>query len=611
MKKLLFFILLLASSVRSGEIASPYLNLDSAQSIDAYYGFDPLETTTPENNATTGVGGGTFDVNAFLGADRYYNNSTSITGQNTIAYNLEAGHIWNGHESLQHVDTFANSIDTWGGGTTAPLFDRHATWVGMLIGGRQTASNPDIRQSGIAPGTDLRSAAIATNWNGTAYSGNFDISSDSYITAYTSAFGTADVVNSSYGYTDPGGSSWFTHFTDAMSYQNPGTLHVVSAGNSGPAANTVGAPGSGYNTMAVAALGDANNYNTVASFSSRAPQDFAYYTSEGIVTVSGVRAAVDIAAPGQSLTSAFYGGQTGGNNETLTGSTDQGSDPTAYSSGIQGTSFSSPIVAGGAALVASAAKTLPSLTANSEASQNLVIKSVLMTGADKTDGWDNGQQTVTEGSETFVKTTQSLDWETGAGRMNLDRTFEIQVEGQQGVAGMGEGSLGTVVAKGWDYGQAQLGTSNEYVIGDPLQRDTNFTTTLAWMRWREWESETGDLYEIGQADMDLSVWKLDETNAFAELIASSESDYNNEEHLSFTIPGTARYGIRIDYDDNTFDNTTATLVGTEGNEQEYAISWFGTAVPEPGIALLMIFLLANLVVMRRISSHLKANSRNA
>jgi glycosyltransferase involved in cell wall biosynthesis len=99
----------------------------------------------------------------------------------------------------------------------------------------------------------------------------------------------------------------------------------------------------------VAALGTANAFDGVASFSSRGPQTFGYYTNGGYVTVAGVRAAVDLAAPGESLTSAFYGGQTGGNNTSLAGSVNAGTSSAAYSQGLDGTSFAAPIVAGGAA----------------------------------------------------------------------------------------------------------------------------------------------------------------------------------------------------------------------------------------------------------------------
>jgi hypothetical protein len=571
--------------------ASPTLPLggaaaavDGGATVVGTYGIESFGVIDPASQATTSVSGGTFDLNTFLGAGRYYSHTTPITGQNTIATNLEAGHFWNGHETLQHVATnttnFLNSSDSFGGAAIAPKYDRHATWAAMLIGGRATGqATPELWQQGLAPGTDLRSGAVATAWSGTAYALSFDISGASYVTPYTAAFGVADVVNSSYGYTDPGGTNVFTIFTDAMSFQNSSTLHVVSAGNS-TNANTVGAPGSGYNTLTVAALGNPNAFDAVAGFSSRGPQDFGYVTASGTVTVPGVRAPVDLAAPGVSIVSAFYGGQNGGNNATLPESVDAGSDPTAYSS-INGTSFASPIVAGGATLVASGAKTLAPLVSNSNASQSMVVKSLLLTGADKMTGWNNGQQSVTVGGTTFLQTTQSLDWALGAGRMNLDKTFDIQLNGQIDVSGT-TGLLGPVSLRGWDFGSAVLGTTNDYVIADVLSAGSTLTTTLSWMRVRGYDGAFVD--EYAQADLDLSVWALDGNNAFTTLIASSASDYNTVEHLSFTVPAWGRYGLRIAYDSNTFDNTGGQW-GSASFPQDYGLAW--TAVPEPATVFLL------------------------
>lgn len=549
------------------------------------YGLEPVETTPPSSLATTTVGSGTFDINAFLGATRYYGHSTPITGQNTIATNLEAGHVWNGHEALTHVTTFTQSAGAWGGGSVAPLYDRHATWAGLFIGGRQTIVNPSIKQQGIAPGTDLRSAAIATEWFAPAYALSFDLSANTLLTAYNASFGSADVINSSFGDSgDPTGTGALAWLADAYSFGatvgSSRTIYVVSAGNDGPATNTVGSPGSAYNTLTVAALGSANAFNTVASFSSRGPQDFGYFTSGTYVTVPGVRAAVDIAAPGQSLTSAFYGGQNGGNNATLAGSVNQGSSPTAYSDSIAGTSFAAPIVAGGAALVASAAKTLAPLASNPNASQSMVVKSLLLTGADKTSGWSNGQANVTVGGTTFIQTTQSLDWAAGAGRMNLDKTFDIQVNGQTDVSGT-TGLLGTVDRRGWDYGSALLGTNNDYVIGTELTGNSTLTATLSWMRARDFDGVS--LYEDAQANLGLSVWALDGSNTFTTLVARSASQYNTVEHLSFLLPTTGRYGLRVEYGSNTFDNTGQW--GSALFPQTYGLAW--SAVPEPATVVLL------------------------
>jgi hypothetical protein len=536
---------------------------------------------------TTGGSGGTFDVGAFLGADTYRQHSTPITGQNTVTTNVEGGHIWNGHEALGHVTTFTQSADTFGAGAVAPLYDRHATWAGMLIGGRQTPLAPDLRQQGIAPGTDLRSGALSTGWSGNAYALSFGMSWNSFLTAYDSAFATSDVINSSFGFGDPSGSSAPTAILDAMSVASPRTTFVVSAGNSGPATNTVGGPASGYNNIAVAAL-TGSTYDTVASFSSRGPQDFGYYNSVGQVLVTGVRAAVDLAAPGTDLTSAFYGGQSGGNNATLVGSLDEGSDADAYTSSINGTSFSAPLVAGGAALLTSAAKTLPSLSSDPDAAHSLVVKSILLTTADKTQGWDNGLAWNEEAG--FHQSTQSLDWNVGAGRMNLERSFGVQVLGQTNV-NLAAGGSALVQNSGWDFGQANLFSSTvDYVLSGELSAGSSLTASLTWQRMVDWGivDTSLNVQDIAQADMNLSLWKLDELNQFSQKIAESGSLYNTVEHLYLSVEETGRYGLRVAYVGNTFDNTVGAVWGSADLPQEFALSWDTlTIIPEPAMWILL------------------------
>ena len=304
------------------------------------------------------------DVNTIIGANRFY--SAGIFGQGSITANVEAGHIWNGHETLGHVSVFQNDPATMDsdGNPATPEYDRHATWVGMMIGGRPGGAIQGGWQTGIAPLTDLRSGAVATVWGGSAYSLGFNFTPNTFTQPYNAYFGQADVINSSWGFTDPSGSNSYTIAMDGMANMNSSTTFVVSAGNSGDGPNTVGSPGAGYNAITVAALQNdgANNYSSVASFSSRGPQDY-YDPVNG--TVRGVRAAVDIAAPGTDLTSAYYGGQTGGNNPTLPGSpSGVPGGPSFYSGGLAGTSFSSPIVAGAASLVDSASYTSATLAGN-------------------------------------------------------------------------------------------------------------------------------------------------------------------------------------------------------------------------------------------------------
>lgn len=558
-----------------------------------------LEPSAPaESTAVAGSGGGIINVNQFLGADRYYNYSTPITGQNSITYNLEAGHIWNGHESLAHVTTYSQTTENVGGGAVAPLYDRHATWVGMLIGGRQTAVNPQPMQQGIAPLTDLRSAAVASQWNGVPYKLNFGFTTASFVNAFDTSFGTADVVNSSWGGTDPGGTSQYAIAADAYAFSYTSTTYVTSAGNSGSGANTVTAPGAGYNSITVAALTKGSDpvkpYDSAAGFSGRGPQTFAYYNgfSNATTTVAGVRAPVDIAAPGDELTSAYYGGSTGGN----TGGTND-MTATTYTGSLQGTSFSAPLVAGGASLMASAAHTLPQLSANPNATNSMVVKSLLLTGADKTTGWSNGLATVTESGNTFLRTTQSLDWVVGAGRMNLDKTFDLQLNGTRDVTGTATGLLGDVSPRGWDYGWANRGINNDYVFSTLFDGMTQVDMTLSWQRVRG--ITPADVYtDYAQANLTLSFWSLDITGAFDQLIAESASLYNTVEHLSFQVPTSGNYGLRVSYPANTYDLSVGGIWGNLSNPQEYGLAWSVSSIPETTTLVPLAVMLGSSLCLR-------------
>jgi hypothetical protein len=555
-----FFVILLAT-----------LSLASAAFADGS-GENHIVSNVP-GNFTNGT-----NINTLIGADRFYN--AGFIGQGTIAANVEAGHIWNSHQSLQHVTQFANDASAFGT-TTADLFDRHATWVGSHLGGRNTGTPVEAAwQNGIAYGTDLRSGAIATGWNGSAYSLNFRISGESLDGGYAPYFGTADVINSSWGGNDATGTGFIASRLDGYAAVNPNTTLVASAGNSGPGANTIGSPGSGYNAITVAALanGGDNSYDTVANFSSRGPQDYADPTNG---TVVGGRAAIDIAAPGTNLHAAFYGGQTGGNNTTLTGSTPGPPNTNFYNFSVAGTSFASPIVAGAVALVKSASYN-SSLASNAASRDTRVVKSVLMNSASKTVGWDNGQTANASGG---VTTTQALDYATGAGALNLGQAFEQYVNaGTQDVTGLGNGDLGSVASTGWDFGNVLLGDTNSYAIAGLLEAGSLFNVTLNWFRDRTLAFTEPD---IAQADLTLRVIDL-ATNL---VISESSSLYNTSEHLSFLLPSSSTYGIDVVYGANTFD-----LSGSK-NSVQYGLAWSTSAVPEPSSMTMM--LLSTSLLFRR------------
>lgn len=540
---------------------------------------------TPSTHAIVSSTAG-LNINNYLGANTFY--TAGYDGSGAVVANIEAGNIWTGHATLGHATTLVNGVGALG------EVDRHATWVGQAIGGR-TATNSPV-EMGIAPGADLWSGAIATSWVGSRFALSFNISYPSLFTTYQNAMQvgvggkTADVINSSWGYTDPAAVHPIAIGLDALAYQTPKTV-VFSSGNGGPAANTVGAPGSAYNNITVAALGPdtgSNPYSAVSGFSGRGPSAYANPTSPTTYSpINGVRAAVDIAAPGQSITLAYYGGETGGNSAALGGSPSGApGTPTTYTPGLNGTSFAAPIVAGGATLLADVGHDLFAL--NPAAIDGRVIKAVLMNSADKTPGWNNGQSTVSG----VVTTTQSLDWAVGAGRMNLDQAFEQYTFGTTDVLGLGGGGVNAI---GWDYGQVSSGVANDYLINPMLVGGSTFQVTLDWFVDRQADLVNYSSFSERTFDnLDLEVW-LASGGSPTTLVARSNSLYNNVEHLSFTLPYTAQYLIRVLWTGELYDFVNAP------NSEAFGLAWFGAAaVPEPiSMALWAIGMVGLLAARRR------------
>ena len=483
-------------------------------------------------------------ANYLVGADRFYN--AGIGGQWASVANVEGFHVWDGHVTLTQL-----SEQFTGTGALGTVGD-HATMVGSIIAGQ---GNFSYLQAGIAPYADLKSGAMATVDDG---GGKFETTDAALASVYGHFFGQVDVINSSWGGGgDPTGSSTETVMLDGMALNNPTTTFVVAAGNSGPGANQVGSPADGYNSISVGALGDNLAYNRLADFSSGGPQDY-WDPANGPVT--GVRAAVDLIAPGESIVGAAY----------LPG------DPNEYYVG-DGTSFAAPIVAGGVALMDSASR---GYGLDAESRDARVIKAVLMNSADKIAGWNNGETT----SNGVIVTTQGLDLYSGTGRLDLNNTYNEYLTGTRDVAGT---DGGTIQGSGWDYGAlAGVGTYNDYVFANPLQGGKQLTVTLDWFRDR---ATNGD--DQAFADLNLEVWDA----SFTHLIATSASQYNSSEHLYFTLPSDGRYGLRVSYNQQMF--------GTVGTT-DYGLAWAADglaplAVPEPSAAMLCLFGGVSLWIYRR------------
>jgi hypothetical protein len=330
-------------------------------------------------------------------------------------------------------------------------------------------------------------------------------------------------------------------------------------------------------------------YNLPSNFSNGGPNDYFDPVSG---TVGEVRQVVDIAAPGENFAVAYYGGTTGGNGPTVGGAANgPAGGPDYYTRRISGTSFSTPTVAGGAALLYDAA--YAQLSATPDARDSRVVKAVLMNSADKTEGWDNGQAAHPNGNG-GVLTSRGIDDRVGAGRMNLGRAFGQFLSGTTDLAGTSHGALGTVNPIGWDFGEVAEGTTNDYLIDGELQGGSPFTATLTWFRDRSTVGETA-YADNSFDDLDLELWSTSGGSPLG-LISQSSSRYNNTEHFTFGIPATGEYMLRVRWTGEVFD------VVSDANIEQYGLAWAAN-VPEPAtfflVATALMALIAPVASRRR------------
>jgi hypothetical protein len=477
--------------------------------------------------------------------------------------------------------------------------------VTQVIAGSQPLGDPlYYYQAGIAPYCTIWSGAVATDF--TANDG-FDVSAASVTTPYVVAMKTgvngqtADVINSSWGDSStPNGNNYLNVMIDALVAETGKTV-CVSAGNSGPGADTVGSPALGFNVISVGSLGPdtgATPFNTVSNFSSVGPNDVFIPTSpDGSTgtTIPGARASVDIVAPGEGFVVAYYGGATG----SMSGET---SDPTGgagdyYALGASGTSFASPVVAGGAALVVDVGKQLYYF--DPKAIDGRVVKAVLMNSADKIPGWNNGQ-TLVNG---VITTTQALDYNSGAGALDLNQAFTQYTGGEADI--LGEPTSATVLPIGWLYAHATVGgPPNKYVIAGPQTAGSTLTATLDWYATEHLDTTTLTATYGSLDELDLQVWSTDATGLPQTLIAQSIAQDNTVQHLYFQLPTDGDYLLEVVDDGATWNLDPAPTTG-----DDFGLAWNITPVPEPtGAAILLLGM--PMLLRRRRAMRGDSRSRN-
>ena len=525
-------------------------------------------------------------INIRIGADAF-----PVSGYGVTITNVEAGHFWNGHEALSHI----SDANYYTGVGAVGTFSAHATLVAGIIAGLGPEVEPgkySYLSIGIAPTATLRSNALAT---AIGEKGEFSLDDKSLYSAYRDAFEQSTVVNSSWGNDGVAPENdWISVMLDGFSRAYTQTIFVVASGNSGSGANHVSAPARGYNNLSVGASGEPFDFTHTASLSSGGAGDF--YNPLTKETVVGVRAQVDIVAPGVNIAGPLY---------------DAASlSMTSYYSIESGTSVAAPQVAAGAALLQSF-----SLAVEQEGSAGWtetsrdarVIKAVLMASAEHLENWSNGATaqtvsttlqlsfgTLTQTYENVLLTTQAVDWDQGAGGLDLESALNIY----------------RFATGGWAYGAAEYeGMLSYWKIGE-LDQNEILRVALSWFTNTQLDttltdetltaSEEIDYQMLTEsfADLNLELWLMDENNeGIAQLVAASRSRYNAVEYIDYTAQADGYYALRVTHDGMVYGDYTEPEV--------YGLSW--SKIPEPESAAI---LLCAAVLLLRVRGRASANKRN-
>lgn len=486
-------------------------------------------------------------ANDAVGALLFYN--SGFFGKRTVIANVEGGFIWDGHEIFdrsglppelgvsQAITQYVSDPSAEGGS------DFHATMVGHVLAGTgfiETEEGGAFTYAGIgmAPYAELWSGAVATSYSSEDI-GAFGITTASVLTPYRAFFRgiegrKADVINSSWGGGDPAAADVEARTIDALARENPTVAFVASSGNFDE--TPVSSPGSNYNNITVGSVGSAQ-FLTPSDFSSRGAVDF--YNPVTNTTLQGVRVGVDIAAPGEDMFLAAYLGPTGG----LQYETDIVESPSPndlFFLNQSGTSFAAPIVAGGIALLKDVALSYENTPGEmpDTAYDTRVIKSVIMAGARETEGWDNGQTD----QAGVITTSQSLDYATGAGALDLEASATVYLLSPTAdVDGLGGGQIS---ASGWDFGALGLAGSNDYIFDIAFDEPIQLTISLNWFSGTKIDEQTDFGESLSFANLNLELWLLSE-GVFTSKVAESNSIYNNSEFLRLDLFTSGYYGLRV------------------------------------------------------------------
>jgi len=343
----------------------------------------------------------------------------------------------------------------------------------------------------------------------------------------------ADIITVSFG--SPFEYPW-TRGIDSMA-ESSGIIVVASIGNGTDAHSPVFYPGAGSNVIGVGVVDSVKTEDLATNLANFA---LAYPEHSSTGPTDNGRCKPDIVAPGNCLVASA-------------------NEPNSYEPTGNGSSFSTPVVAGTIGLLVQKAKESPDLSAAiSPNGGNCVIKAILMNSAIKLPYWHKGRLQEDDDD------VSPLDYVQGAGMLNAVGAYK------QLVAGLYK--PGNVPTTGWDLNilDKTQTPQNTYEIHIDDPNNKLITATVVWNRHYNTKSPFEPAPEK-DCNLRLELWATDPDNPNKEdLLDHSDSNIDNIEHVYVPyIPAEASYkNYKIIVSFSNIENPKEPAIS-----QRYGIAW--------------------------------------
>ncbi len=225
---------------------------------------------------------------------------------------------------------------------------------------------------------------------------------------------------------------------------------------------------------------------------------------------------------GQSYNTISVGRSDGGHSHGLTTIDGVGRIKPEIVAPTSTTSQATARISSAAAMLLDQALSIDQEAGTDSASQALSIKAALLAGATKDEFGSEWDQSAPNGS--YIP----LDYQYGAGQLNVYRSYQILAAGEQN-----PGAAAEVSPTGWDYGQTSGGSQFYFFEVPGGHRLSEFSALLTWNR-KIIDLDQGPGFSPSPAFEDLDL-KLRSAADFvpAAILDESASEVDNLEHIYF------------------------------------------------------------------------------